>query len=178
MAGWHHWLDGRESGWTSGVGDGQGGLACCDSWGRKELDTTEQLNCTELYWNLSSLYYSENSNFICIQNYFIMLVKIIRFSNWFLSLIFLYLFNFGILTISSMTCISNIYLFYFTLIALIFIDFSNKISPCFFKKTLKLLISLLCFTSSFRLLLLIYLVLSFLKFWIGYVTHLSLFFVN
>jgi len=36
MAGWHHWLDGRESEWTPGVGDGQGGLACCDSWGRKE----------------------------------------------------------------------------------------------------------------------------------------------
>ena len=46
MAGWHHWLDGRESGWTLGVGDGQGGLACCDSWGCKESDTTEQLNCT------------------------------------------------------------------------------------------------------------------------------------
>ena len=46
MAGWHHWLDGRESGWTPGVGDAQGGLACCDSWGRKELDTTEQLNWT------------------------------------------------------------------------------------------------------------------------------------
>ena len=40
MAGWHHWLDGQESGWTLGVGDGQGGLACCDSWGRKESDTT------------------------------------------------------------------------------------------------------------------------------------------
>ena len=48
MAGWHHWLDGRESGWTPGVGDGQGGLACCDSWGRKELDMTERLNWTEL----------------------------------------------------------------------------------------------------------------------------------
>ena len=48
MAGWHHWLDGRESGWTSGVGDGQGGLACCDSWGRKESDMTERLNWTEL----------------------------------------------------------------------------------------------------------------------------------
>jgi len=44
MAGWHHWLDGHESEWTLGVGDGQGGLACCDSWGRKEADTTEQLN--------------------------------------------------------------------------------------------------------------------------------------
>ena len=48
MAGWHSWLDGRESEWTLGVGDGQGGLACCDSWGRKELDTTERLNWTEL----------------------------------------------------------------------------------------------------------------------------------
>ena len=37
-------LDGRESEWTPGVGDGQGGLACCDSWGRKESDTTERLN--------------------------------------------------------------------------------------------------------------------------------------
>ena len=44
MAGWHHWLDGCESEWTPGVGDGQGGLACCDSWGRKESDTTERLN--------------------------------------------------------------------------------------------------------------------------------------
>ena len=51
MAGWHHWLDGHESGWTPGVSDGQGGLACCDSWGRKELDTTEWLNWTELNWS-------------------------------------------------------------------------------------------------------------------------------
>jgi len=48
MAGWHHLLDGCESGWTPGVGDGQGGLACCDSWGCKELDMTERLNWTEL----------------------------------------------------------------------------------------------------------------------------------
>ena len=48
MAGWHHWLDGCESEWTPRVGDGQGGLACCDSRGRKESDTTEQLNWTEL----------------------------------------------------------------------------------------------------------------------------------
>ena len=48
MAGWRHWLDGRESEWTPGDGDGQGGLACCDSWGRKESDTTEWLNWTEL----------------------------------------------------------------------------------------------------------------------------------
>ena len=48
MAGWHHQLDGRESKWTPGVGDGQGGLECCDSRGRKESDTTEQLNWAEL----------------------------------------------------------------------------------------------------------------------------------
>ena len=49
IAGWHRWLDGRESQWTPGVGDGQGGLACCDSWGCKESDTTERL-----IWSLIS----------------------------------------------------------------------------------------------------------------------------
>ena len=43
MAGWHHWLDGREFEWTPGVADGQGGLAGCNSWGHKELDTTQWL---------------------------------------------------------------------------------------------------------------------------------------
>ena len=41
MAGWHHWLNGRESEWTPGVGDGQGGLTYCDSCGHKESDMTE-----------------------------------------------------------------------------------------------------------------------------------------
>ena len=50
MAGWHHRLDGCEFEWTLGVGDGQGGKACCDSWGCKESDTTEWLNWTELNW--------------------------------------------------------------------------------------------------------------------------------
>ena len=44
MAEWHHRLDRHGSRWTPGVGDGQGGLSCCDSWGRKESDATEQLN--------------------------------------------------------------------------------------------------------------------------------------
>ena len=48
MAGWHHQLNGREFEGTPGVGDRQGGLACCDSWGHKESDTTERLNWTEL----------------------------------------------------------------------------------------------------------------------------------
>jgi len=58
MVGCHHWLDGRESEWTPGVCDGQGGLACCNSWGRKESDTTEQLNWIELkaFWGLQWFY--------------------------------------------------------------------------------------------------------------------------
>ena len=56
MAGWHYWLNGRESGWTPGVGDGQGGLACCDSWGHKESNTTEWLNWTELKVNQLYIY--------------------------------------------------------------------------------------------------------------------------
>ena len=44
---WHHRLNGHGFGWTLGVGDGQGDLVCCSSWGRKELDVTERLNWTE-----------------------------------------------------------------------------------------------------------------------------------
>ena len=47
MVGWHHWLDGRDFEQALGVGDGQGSLACCSPWGRKESDTTERLNWTE-----------------------------------------------------------------------------------------------------------------------------------
>ena len=53
MAGWHHRLDGCEFKWALGVGDGQGGLVCYNSWGLKELDTTGRLDWTELniwYW--------------------------------------------------------------------------------------------------------------------------------
>ena len=47
MVRWHHRLNGHGFGWTLGVGDRQGGLECCGSWGRKESDTTERLNWTE-----------------------------------------------------------------------------------------------------------------------------------
>ena len=47
MVGWHHQLNGHEFGWTPGVGDGQGGLVCCSSWGHKESGMTEWLNWTE-----------------------------------------------------------------------------------------------------------------------------------
>ena len=49
MVGQHHRLDGHEFEQALGVGDGQGSLACCSSRGRKELDTTEQLNCEVAY---------------------------------------------------------------------------------------------------------------------------------
>ena len=52
MVGWHHQLNGHGFRWTPGVSDAQGGLACCNSWSRKELDTTEQLNWTELNWTI------------------------------------------------------------------------------------------------------------------------------
>ena len=53
MAGWHHRLGRHEFEWTPRVGDRQGGLACCDSWGCKESDTTERLNWTELKHEIS-----------------------------------------------------------------------------------------------------------------------------
>ena len=61
MAGWHHWLDGHESQWTPGVGDGQGGLACCDSWGRKESDTTERLIWSESVQRVFMFLFKENA---------------------------------------------------------------------------------------------------------------------
>ena len=74
MAGWHHWLDERESEWTLGVGDGQAGLACWNSWGCKESDTTEQLNWTELrgkfciYVNYSPFFHNSREN-LCFNLY-------------------------------------------------------------------------------------------------------------
>ena len=55
MVGWHHRYNGHGFGWTPGVGDGQGGLECCGSWGHKESDTTERLNWTETFKS----YYSQ-----------------------------------------------------------------------------------------------------------------------
>ena len=56
MVEWHHPTTGHGFGWTPGVGDGQGGLACCRSWGCKELDMTERLNWTE---EVKIIFYSE-----------------------------------------------------------------------------------------------------------------------
>ena len=67
MAEWHHRLDAREFGWTLGVGDGRGSLACCDSWGCKELATTEQLN-----WNELNSHFMKSS--LCSSYLFLLLV--------------------------------------------------------------------------------------------------------
>ena len=66
IAGWHHWLDGRESQWTPGVGDGQGGPARCDSWGRKESDTTERLIWSDLIY-ICIIFKEQVSSMIKIQ---------------------------------------------------------------------------------------------------------------
>ena len=75
MAGWHHQLDGHGFGWTPGIGDGQGGLACCNSWGHKESDTTEQLNWTEVtqqvcLWMFKSDLFSKKPHWIFIFHIF------------------------------------------------------------------------------------------------------------
>ena len=57
MVEWHHRLNRHEFGYTSGVGDGQGGLACCSSWSSKESDTTERLNWTKRIRESSKKHY-------------------------------------------------------------------------------------------------------------------------
>ena len=54
MVGWHHWLHGHEFEQAPGVGDGQGGLTCCDSWGHKELDMAERLNWTDWGYKINT----------------------------------------------------------------------------------------------------------------------------
>ena len=72
MVRWHHRLNGHEFGYTPGAGDWQGGLACCGSWGRKELDTTEQLNSTEkLVQTLYVIVIQHNNTFIQRQQWMV-----------------------------------------------------------------------------------------------------------
>ena len=73
VVGWHHQLYGHGFGWTSGVGDGQGGLVCCGLWGHKELDTIERLNWTELmkinYFHILSIKHKNKGNEKKCSNY-------------------------------------------------------------------------------------------------------------
>ena len=66
MVGWHHQLDGHEFEPALGVGDGQGGLVCCSSWGHKESDMTEWLNWTELKLTvvIMSQYVHTSNNYV------------------------------------------------------------------------------------------------------------------
>ena len=97
MAGWHHWLDGRESEWTPGAGNGQGGLACCDSWGRKDWAT--ELNWTTFWWSLGlSLYkimQSENGDNFTFS--FLIGMRFIYFSYLIVSWDFVVIFHVGLL---------------------------------------------------------------------------------
>ena len=68
MDGWHHRLDGHELEWTPGVGDGQGGLACCDSWGRKKSDTTEWLNWLKILLNRLAEGNGTPVQYSCLEN--------------------------------------------------------------------------------------------------------------
>ena len=54
MVGWHHRLNGHGFGWTLGVGDGQGGLVCCGSWGHKESDMTDCWNSNNSHSEMNS----------------------------------------------------------------------------------------------------------------------------
>ena len=64
MVGWHHRLNGHGFGWTPGVGDGQGGLACCGSGNCKESDMTEWLNWTELILYIYIYIYTQYMQYI------------------------------------------------------------------------------------------------------------------
>ena len=66
MVGWHHRFNGHGFGWTPGVGDGQGGLACCGSWGCRESDTTERLNWTGVNNKIPFLLFTCGFIFTCI----------------------------------------------------------------------------------------------------------------
>ena len=75
MAWWHHQLDGCEFEWTLGIGDGQGGLACCNSRGRKESDTTERLNWTDRVSNIDRI---ESQKHICL----VVVLSSVTSSHW------------------------------------------------------------------------------------------------
>ena len=67
MAGWHHWLDGHEFEWTPGDGDGQGGLVCCDSWGRRVGHDW----VTELNWGGCANFLNQENKVYCINSPFL-----------------------------------------------------------------------------------------------------------
>ena len=108
MAGWHHRLDGHEFEWTPWAGDGQGGLTCCDSWGRKQSDMTERLNWTELKiehkvpdsYDFTEIYnkYLKKNNINSIQTFLESwrgwnTFKLIKWERSFIDVIAIYIYN-------------------------------------------------------------------------------------
>ena len=97
MIGWHHWLSGHGFGWTPGVADGQGGLACCSSWGRKESDTpSDWTEHSIVYMYHSFLIHSSASGhlgcfhvLIIVNSVSVNIVVHVYFQFWFLQGIFL-----------------------------------------------------------------------------------------
>ena len=82
MDGWHHRLDGHGFGWTPGVGDGQGGLVCCDSWGHRVGHNW----ATELKWKVKF-----SKTFLCLSIYnFIFYWKFFRWNNEALTIFYLF----------------------------------------------------------------------------------------
>ena len=98
MAGWHHWLDELEFEWTPGVGDGQGGLVCCNSWGRKESDTTERLNWTEVFVSPGSVFRSRIAE-LCCKWFFNLIWNCQSFPEWLYHFVFLWV-------VSKISCCS------------------------------------------------------------------------
>ena len=76
MVGWHHQLNGNGFGWVPAIGDGQGGLAYCSSWGRKGLDTTEHLNWTELFCFISVCKILKEESILSIHLLFFLCIKV------------------------------------------------------------------------------------------------------
>ena len=105
MVGWHHRLDGREFEGTPGVGDGQGGLACCDSWGRKEstwLSNWSDLIGSDIFLNVSTYL-----------SFLILFISLVYLSLHFVSLFFLYKDLFKNISSSAVPLVTNFLNFYF-----------------------------------------------------------------
>ena len=91
MVGWHHRLDGHGLGWTLGVGDGQGGLACCSSWSHKEADTIEQLKWTPQVFFIGKFwFYLEQRWLSCFIIYLFFLTSLLYLYYFHTSISFLY----------------------------------------------------------------------------------------
>ena len=104
MVGWHHRLNGHRFGWTPGVGDGQGGLACCSSWGCRKSNTTERLNWTsQVFFTGKFWFYLEQSWLSCFIIYLFYLTSLLYLYYFHTSISFLY---FGLMAFNTISWIA------------------------------------------------------------------------